>query len=102
MAVGVDGVHRHVRHGAQRGGTAVSVAVLDRLRGADRRTFLSSLAGSVYEAPGTGWVFAALLGGTFSYIAWALWRYVSALDELGRRVQMEAVAITYLIGRGCS
>jgi biotin transporter BioY len=61
-------------------------------------TLLSSVAGASYGAPGTEWVFAALLGGTFTYIAWALWRYVSALDELGRRVQTEAMAITYLIG----
>src|SRR5262245_28695263 len=61
-------------------------------------SLVSSVAGAAFDAPGTRWVFAALLGGTFSYIAWALWRYVSALDELGRRVQMEAMAITYLVG----
>src|SRR5262245_11369525 len=32
----------------------------------------------------------------FAYIAWALRRYLLALDELARRLQLEAMAWTYL------
>jgi hypothetical protein len=34
----------------------------------------------------------------FAYIAWALRRYLLALDELARRLQLEAMAWTYLCG----
>ena len=41
---------------------------------------------------------AALPGLAFGYIAWEWWRYINHLDELARRLQMEAMAWTYLIG----
>ena len=41
---------------------------------------------------------ALLPGGAFTYIAWAFNRYLQGLDELARRLQLEAIARTYLIG----
>jgi hypothetical protein len=41
-------------------------------------------------------VFAIAPGATFTYIAWEFRRYLSALDELARRMQLEAAAWTYL------
>jgi hypothetical protein len=43
------------------------------------------------------WPFAAL---AFAYIGWEFWRYVETLDELERRLQMEAMAWTYLAASG--
>lgn len=37
-------------------------------------------------------------GLAFSYISWEWWRYVSSLDELERRLQVEAAAWTYIVG----
>jgi hypothetical protein len=37
-------------------------------------------------------------GIAYSYIAWELRRYILALDELARRIQLEAIAWTYLTG----
>jgi hypothetical protein len=37
-------------------------------------------------------------GVAYSYIAWELRRYILALDELARRIQLEAIAWTYLTG----
>jgi hypothetical protein len=37
-------------------------------------------------------------GVTYSYIAWEFRKYVLALDELARRIQLEAIAWTYLTG----
>ena len=48
------------------------------------------------------WPIAILPGVVFTFIAWRLWLYVSQLDELSRRLQLEAMAITYLIGMGAS
>jgi hypothetical protein len=39
-------------------------------------------------------------GATYGYIAWELRRYILALDELARRIQLEAMAWTYLTGLG--
>lgn len=39
-----------------------------------------------------------LCGATVTFLAYEMWRYVSGLDELARRLQLEAMAITYLIG----
>ncbi|HEY4365463.1 MAG TPA: hypothetical protein VGN17_31170 [Bryobacteraceae bacterium] len=39
-----------------------------------------------------------LVGVAFSFIAWAFWKYLGELDELARRLQLEAVALTYLTG----
>ena len=39
-----------------------------------------------------------LPGGAFAYIAWSLRGYLLALDELARRVQLEAMSWTYLTG----
>jgi len=35
---------------------------------------------------------------SISYIAWELRRYLTQLDELGRRMQLEAIAWTYVTG----
>ncbi len=43
-------------------------------------------------------VIALAPGGTFIYIAWEFRRYLSALDELARRIQFESIAWTYLSG----
>jgi hypothetical protein len=37
-------------------------------------------------------------GVAFAYIAWEFRRYLLPLDELGRRIQFEAIAWTYLTG----
>ncbi len=37
-------------------------------------------------------------GAAFLYIAWEFRRYLSALDELARRIQLESIAWTYLCG----
>jgi hypothetical protein len=37
-------------------------------------------------------------GAAYLYIAWELRRYILALDELARRIQLEAMAWTYLAG----
>jgi len=37
-------------------------------------------------------------GALITYIAWELYRYLSQLDELARRMQMEAITWTYLTG----
>jgi hypothetical protein len=39
-----------------------------------------------------------LPGGVFTYIAWSCYGYLRALDELARRMQLEAMAWTYLTG----
>lgn len=41
---------------------------------------------------------AVLPGVTFGFISWEFKRYVDALDELARRIQLEALAWTYLTG----
>lgn len=40
----------------------------------------------------------ALLGLLFAFLAWQRWSYANGLDELARRLYIEAFAITYLIG----
>jgi hypothetical protein len=37
-------------------------------------------------------------GAAFIYIAWEFRRYLAALDELARRIQLESIAWTYLSG----
>jgi hypothetical protein len=44
------------------------------------------------------WFPALLTGVTFAYIARELWILVSGLDELSRTLQLEALAIAYLVG----
>jgi hypothetical protein len=39
-----------------------------------------------------------LFGATYSYYAWALWKYVGELDELARSIQLQAIFLTYLTG----
>jgi len=41
---------------------------------------------------------AAVPGLAFAFIAWEFRRYVLSLDELARRIQLEAIAWTYLTG----
>ena len=52
-----------------------------------------------YLTPRTfGRATTALLPLGFSYIAWAFRKYLQSLDELARRLQIEAMAWTYLTG----
>ncbi len=41
---------------------------------------------------------ALVPGATCAYIAWEFRRYLSGLDELARRIQLESIAWTYLSG----
>jgi hypothetical protein len=41
---------------------------------------------------------AILPGAAFAFISWEFKRYLDALDELARRIQLEALALTYLTG----
>ena len=41
---------------------------------------------------------AVVPGLVFAFIAYEWWRYVTSLDELARRIQMEAMAFTYILG----
>ena len=41
---------------------------------------------------------SALAGLLLACLGWQRWRYTVALDELARRLYLEAFAITYLIG----
>jgi hypothetical protein len=80
-------------------------ATPDSLR-ADRRARIAIaafviVAAVVYVAPGLGsiprqHVVTALVGPQLAYLAWERWRYAAGLDELARRVYLEAFAITYL------
>ena len=45
---------------------------------------------------------AVIPGAAFTFIAWEFRRYLLALDELARRIQLEAIAWTYLTGLGLS
>jgi hypothetical protein len=56
----------------------------------------------IKEYPWLRWALGLLPGATIGYIAWRLWRYVGQLDELSRRLQLESMAITYLVGMGAS
>src|SRR5687768_4234548 len=40
----------------------------------------------------------ALVPALLAYLAWERWRYAVALDELSRRLYVESLAVTYLIG----
>jgi hypothetical protein len=50
--------------------------------------------------PNATWrvVLSLVPGVSFFYIAWEFRRYLLALDELARRIQLEAIAWTYLTG----
>jgi hypothetical protein len=53
------------------------------------------LSGVLLSAP----VLTALApGAAFVYIVWEFRKYLSALDELARRIQLESIAWTYLSG----
>jgi hypothetical protein len=56
----------------------------------------------VKDSPLFLWAAGLLPGLTFGFIAWRLWRYVGVLDELSRRIQVESMATTYLIGMALS
>lgn len=43
-------------------------------------------------------IIALAPGAAFAYIAWEFRRYLSTLDELARRIQLESIAWTYLCG----
>jgi hypothetical protein len=50
--------------------------------------------------PNAPWrvILSLVPGVSFLYIAWEFRRYLLALDELARRIQLEAIAWTYLTG----
>lgn len=48
--------------------------------------------------PAVNWLPSSVVGAWFVYVALRLWKYVSSLDELPRRLQLEAMALTYLTG----
>lgn len=50
------------------------------------------------EAAAARWVAPLVGAAVFSFIGRELWRYLSGLDEMERTLQLEAIAITYLIG----
>ena len=52
VAIGVDAVHRDIRHGAQPGGAAVSPTMLGRLRRPRRRLVPEQASGSGVRCPG--------------------------------------------------
>jgi hypothetical protein len=60
--------------------------------------FLGPIVGIGLGLPGWGWIPALAVAGAFCYVAHALWQYTSGLDELSRRLQLEAMSLTYLIG----
>lgn len=43
-------------------------------------------------------IIALAPGAAFAYIVWEFRRYLSALDELARRIQLESITWTYLCG----
>jgi hypothetical protein len=43
-------------------------------------------------------ILAVTPGFAFAYIAWEFQKYLSSLDELARRIQLESIAWTYLCG----
>jgi hypothetical protein len=60
---------------------------------------LAGHVGAAFLPPsGSNIVTALLPGATFGFISWEFRRYLNALDELARRIQLEAVAWTYLTG----
>jgi uncharacterized membrane protein YfcA len=66
-------------------GIALAAMVVCMIGGA-----LAGLKPLAAIAPGIG----------FLYIAWEFRKYLSALDELARRIQLESMAWTYLTGFG--
>ena len=57
-----------------------------------------SAVATQFDAPFLRWIPAMVTAVTFTYIGHELWRLVSSLDELTRRLQLEAMAIAYLVG----
>ena len=43
-------------------------------------------------------IHTALIGLLLAVIGWQRWSYANGLDELGRRIYVDSLAITYLIG----
>lgn len=56
------------------------------------------LLGAWRDVPAVRALIALTPGAVFGFIAWELRRYLLALDELSRRIQMEAITWTYLLG----
>lgn len=58
---------------------------------------------SAWLPPGPERLLQAILpGAAFTFIAWEFRRYLLSLDELARRIQLEAIAGTYLTGLAVS
>jgi hypothetical protein len=71
-------------------GIALAAVVVCIFGGAALRT---SVPKSILTA-----IVACAPGVAFIYIAWEFRRYLAALDELARRMQLESIALTYLCG----
>jgi hypothetical protein len=52
--------------------------------------------------PHLDWATVFVPGILFTYIAWQFRKYLSGLDELERRIQLESIAWTYLTGMALS
>lgn len=50
------------------------------------------------DPSGRSWALCALVAPLMAYLGWQRWRYALGLDELARRLYLEAFAITYLVG----
>ena len=71
-----------------RSGVALAALVICFVSGVFLRSFPDVLKVITAFAPGA----------VFIYIAWEFRRYLLALDELARRIQLESIAWTYLCG----
>jgi len=60
--------------------------------------FVQFAFGAWREVPAAGALIALTPGIVFGFIVWELRRYLLSLDELSRRIQMEAITWTYLLG----
>ena len=61
---------------------------------------LAVLAGDFHHNSPWRVMLSLVPGAAYSYIAWEFRRYIKSLDELARRIQLEAMAWTYLAGMG--
>ena len=50
--------------------------------------------------PALAWLPSSVVVTVFLLGAFRLWQYIANLDELSRRIQLEALAMTYLVGFG--
>jgi multisubunit Na+/H+ antiporter MnhB subunit len=62
--------------------------------------FLAAALSPVAPRAGLDLIAALVPGVGFIYIAWEFRKYLLALDELAKRIQLESIAWTYLTGLG--